>query len=330
MSLSHKVATIFGGTGFIGAQIVRELAARDITVKIASRTPEKAYFLRTCGVVGQIVPVQYDSADAQSIEQVIEGSDYVVNCVGLLYEKGKASFQKAHVELPGNIARACQKNNVKRFVHVSALGIENSKAKYARTKLAGEKAVFEHFPKATILRPSIVFGQDDGFFNMFASMALFSPVLPLIGGGKTRFQPVYVGDVADAAIQAIMRPANSKDSSLGRVYELGGPEIVTFREIYDRLLKIIDRKRYLLPLPWSVAKLQAHVFSLLPKPPLTPDQVSLLKTDNIVSDDALTLSDLDIEPTGMSLILPTYLNRFRPGGRGKTFLKSQKKVDPAG
>ena len=269
MALSNKVATIFGGTGFVGEQIVRELAKLDYTVKVASRTPEKAYFLRPAGVVGQIVPVAYDPADPDSIKEIIKGSDCVFNCVGLLYEKGKATFQKAH------------------------------------------------FPNASILRPSLVFGPDDSFFNMFASMALFLPALPLIGGGKTKFQPVYVGDVADAAIRTITHPAYGGTNPQGRIYELGGPEIVTFEEIYDRLFSVINRKRLKFPLPWGLAKLQAGIMSILPNPPLTPDQVVSLKTDNVVSDEAYKLEDLEIEPTGMSLILPTYLNRFRPGGRGK-------------
>ena len=317
MALSNKVATIFGGTGFVGEQIVRELAKLDYTVKVASRTPEKAYFLRPAGVVGQIVPVAYDPADPDSIKEIIKGSDCVFNCVGLLYEKGKATFQKAHIDLPEIIAKACAAEKVGRFVHVSALGIEKSKSKYAKTKLEGEKKVSEHFPNASILRPSLVFGPDDSFFNMFASMALFLPALPLIGGGKTKFQPVYVGDVADAAIRTITHPAYGGTNPQGRIYELGGPEIVTFEEIYDRLFSVINRKRLKFPLPWGLAKLQAGIMSILPNPPLTPDQVVSLKTDNVVSDEAYKLEDLEIEPTGMSLILPTYLNRFRPGGRGK-------------
>lgn len=317
MALSNKVATIFGGTGFIGQHIVWELARQDYTVKIATRTPEKAYFLRPAGVVGQVVPVKYDPNDPESIADVVKGSDFVVNCVGLLAEKGKATFQKAHVDLPANIAKACAADKrVSRFVHISALGVEKSQSKYAKTKLAGEKALMEHYPGATILRPSIVFGPEDGFFNMFATMACFLPALPLIGGGKTKFQPVFVGDVADAAIQAIEIPAVGDKNPKGRIYELGGPEILSFKELLERLFQHIDRKRFLVPLPWSLAKLQAGVMSILPNPPLTPDQVVSLKTDNIVGDDARTLEDLGITPTGMSLILPTYLNRYRPGGRG--------------
>lgn len=317
MALSNKVATIFGGTGFIGQHIVWELARQDYTVKIATRTPEKAYFLRPAGVVGQIVPVKYDPNDPESIAGVVKGSDFVVNCVGLLAEKGKATFQKAHVDLPSHIARACAaEKRVSRFVHISALGVEKSQSKYAKTKLAGEKALMEHYPKATILRPSIVFGPEDGFFNMFATMACFLPALPLIGGGKTKFQPVFVGDVADAAIQAIEIPAVGEKNPRGKIFELGGPEILSFKELLERVFRHINRKRFLVPLPWSLAKLQAGVMSILPNPPLTPDQVVSLKTDNIVGDDARTLKELGITPTGMSLILPTYLNRYRPGGRG--------------
>lgn len=317
MAFSNKVATIFGGTGFVGEQIVRELADHDITIKVASRTPEKAYFLRPAGVVGQIVPVAYAPNDPESVADVIKGSDYVVNCVGLLAEKGKATFKKAHVVLPELIAKACAAHKVKRFVHLSALGIETSRAKYARTKLEGEQVIRKAFPDATILRPSIIFGPDDGFFNMFASMSQFLPALPLIGGGKTKFQPVYVGDVADAAIKSITLPATGDKNPLARTYELGGPEILTFKELLQRLFAVTERKRALVPLPWGIAKLQAGFLSLLPNPPLTPDQVVSLKSDNVINDGANTLEDLDIQPTGMSLILPTYLNRFRPGGRGK-------------
>lgn len=318
MALSNKVATIFGGTGFIGEHIVWELARQDYTIKVATRTPEKAYFLRPAGVVGQVVPVKYDPNDPESISEVIKGSDFVVNCVGLLAEKGKATFQKAHVELPSNIAQACAiEKRVSRFVHISALGVDLSQSKYAKTKLAGEKAILEHYPETTILRPSVVFGPDDRFFNMFATMACFLPALPLIGGGKTKFQPVYVGDVADAALQAIEIPAVGEKNPQGKIYELGGPEILSFKEILHRLFQHIQRKRLLIPLPWGIAKLQAGIMSILPNPPLTPDQVVSLKTDNVVGKNTLTLSDLGIKPTGMSLILPTYLNRYRPGGRGK-------------
>ncbi len=313
--MNNKTACIFGGTGFIGRQIVRELAKRGVTIKVATRVPERAYFLRPAGVVGQVVPVQCDYNDADSIKSAVQGCDYVVNCVGLLYEKkGKQSFQHAHVDVPARIATACAKNTIKAFVHVSALGVEDSQAKYAQTKLEGEKAVQANFPKATILRPSVVFGEGDDFFNKFAEMARYAPALPLIGGGETKFQPVFVGDVADAAIQCLEDSATQ-----GKVYHLGGPEKVTFKEIYERLFEYTGRKRLLVTLSYPIAKVQARLLSLLPVPPLTMDQVELLKSDNVVADGAIGFADLDIEPTGMDVVLPHYLETYRPGGRYSVF-----------
>lgn len=314
MGHHYKTATVFGGTGFIGAQIVRELARQDYTVKIATRTPESAYFLRPCGVVGQIVPLYCDYSDRKSIENAVSGSDVVINCIGLLYEKKKGAFEKAHIEIPKDIAKACAKHDTKRFVHISSLGV-HSRSQYGKTKLEGEKAVHKAFPKATILRPSVVFGPEDEFFNMFAEMARYLPALPLIGGGKTKFQPVYVGDVADCVMSAITIQDIREDSPCGKIYELGGPEVVTFRDIYEILFKYTGRRRALITLPWGLAKLQSRFMAILPKPPLTPDQVESLKDDNIVTEDALTMENLGVTPTGMAQILPAYLSYFRPGGK---------------
>ena len=194
--MNNKTATVFGGTGFIGTQIVRELAKKGWTVKVATRIPESAYFLRTCGVVGQVVPFACDYNESKSIAAAIHGADYVVNCIGLLYEKRKGDFERAHIDVPKDIAKACAKEGVERFVHVSSLGV-NADSKYGKTKLEGEKAVTKAFPQATILRPSVVFGPEDEFFNMFASLSRVAPCLPLIGGGHTKFQPVFVGDGGD-------------------------------------------------------------------------------------------------------------------------------------
>lgn len=311
MAMDKKVATVFGGTGFVGRQVVRELARAGYIVKVATRVPERAYFLKPAGHVGQIVPFacNYDGAD--SIASAVRGSQVVVNCIGILYQRGKSTtFNRAHVEIPARIASACQKEGVESLVHISALGIETSKAKYAQSKLAGEKAVFSNFPGATILRPSIIFGEDDSFFNKFAEMARYLPVLPLIGGGKTKFQPVYVGDVADAVMAAI-----KTEKAHGRIFELGGPEIVSFREIYERLFEHTGRHRGLVKIPFFVAKIDAFFLGLLPVPPLTQDQVEMLKADSIVAPDALGLKDLGIEPRSMNLILPRYLAAYRPGGR---------------
>ena len=311
----YKTACIFGGTGFIGTQVVRELAARGVRIKVATRTPESAYFLRPCGTVGQIVPYRCDYSDAENVRAAVSGCDYVVNCTGILFEKKKNSFERVHVDIPAAIAKACTDEGVERFVHISALGIEASASKYANSKFQGEKAVKNAFPQVSILRPSVVFGEDDDFFNKFAQMAPFVPFLPLIGGGETKFQPVFVGDISDAVIACLSLPAMGEGNPQGKTYELGGPDVVTFKGIYETMFEYTENPRPLVNLPWSLAKLQASVFSLMPTPILTPDQVESLKTNNIVGKDALTLSSLGVQPTAMRSILPTYLNRYQPGGR---------------
>ncbi len=313
--MNYKTATVFGGTGFIGTQVVRELAKKGVTVKVATRVPERAYFLRTCGVVGQIVPFPCDYGDAESVAQAVKGSDFVVNCIGILYERYRKQFEKIHTDLPALIAASCAKQGAERFVHISSLGAERSHSKYAKTKLAGEQAVLKNFPHVTILRPSVVFGEDDEFFNMFAKMAQILPALPLIGGGHTKFQPVFVGDVADAVMAAFCRPALGQDNPQGKIYELGGPDILSLKEVYETLFEYTGLHPALISVPFGLAKLQASVLSLLPKPLLTRDQVESLKTDNVVSETALTLSDLGISPQALDLILPHYLELYRPGGR---------------
>lgn len=310
MTRNNKIATVFGGTGFIGTQVVRELAARGFTVKVATRVPERAYFLKPCGVVGQVAPFACDYDDEKNVAAAVKGADVVVNCVGILFEKGKKGFERAHIDIPERIAKVCKKAKVGRLVHVSALGVHESTSKYAFTKLGGEKKVLKHFPQATILRPSVVFGEGDNFFNMFAKMAQILPALPLIGGGETKFQPVYVGDVADCVMAAL-----DQADARGRIYELGGPEILSFKEIYERLFKYTEQPRALVPLPFGLAKVQACFLGLMPKPLLTRDQVESLKTDNVVSVDASGLAALGVNATGLDVILPTYLARFKPGGR---------------
>ena len=302
MAQKYKTATVFGGTGFVGMQIVRELAAKGVLIKVATRVPERAYFLKPCGNVGQVVPVQCDYNDPKSVAKAVEGSDIVVNCIGVLFEKGGQTFQKAHVDIPSSIAKAAKKAGVKSFVHISALGVDKASSKYAESKLEGEKAVFSNFKNAVILRPSIVFGEDDNFFNMFAGMSKVLPALPLIGGGETKFQPVFVGDVADAVMAAI-----DSLEARGQVYELGGPEILSFKELFELMFEYTQRVVPLVPLPFALAKVQATFLSLLPKPLLTRDQVESLKTDNVVGDDALTLADLGVNATALDLVLPNYL-----------------------
>jgi uncharacterized protein YbjT (DUF2867 family) len=307
-----KTVTIFGGTGFIGSQIVREMAEKGHRVKIACRVPERGYSLKSCGAVGQIVPVACDYSDRKSIAAAVEGADFVVNTVGVLYEKKKGDFTRVHMEFPREIAKACKKFDVKRFVHVSALGVDKAGSEYAASKLAGEKAVTKAFPAVSILRPSIVFGPDDSFFNMFAELARFTPVLPLIGGGHTKFQPVYVGDVADAVMACVDAPAKTV---CGQTFELGGPEVFTFRELFEVMFKYTRRPRMLVSLPYKAAKIEAFFLQMLPKPLLTMDQVESLKTDNVVADKALKLTDLWLKPTGLEQILPSYMETYCRGGK---------------
>ena len=313
--MKQKIVTIFGGTGFLGRQIVRELAKIGYGVKVATRVPEHAYFLKPCGTPGQIVPVAVDYKDSKTISEALKGSDFVVNCIGILFEKKKGGFDAVHHVLAETIAKAAKKEGVKRLVHISALGVDKANSKYAKSKLAGEKAVLKNFKAATILRPSVIFGKDDDFFNRFAEMSRYVPVLPLIGGGQTKFQPVFVGDVADAAVQALTCTKTGEDSPEGQIYELGGPDILTFREIYERIFAYTGRRRCLISMPWTVAKIQGCIFSILPTPPLTSDQVEGLKTDNIVSGQLRGLKELGIKPVAIESIVPSYLETYRAGGR---------------
>jgi len=311
MSWQDKTATVFGGHGFIGRYLVHRLARAGASVRVASRHPSQATFLKTAGAVGQIVPVAVDIAEDESVAAAVAGAHIVVNLIGILYESGRWTFDLVHTEAPRRIAAAARAAGTERLVHISAIGADpQSEADYARTKGVGEQAVMEAFPTATLLRPSIVFGPEDNFFNMFAGMAMISPALPLVGGGETRFQPVYVADVADAIMAALEDPETA-----GKTYELGGPKVYTFKELMKLLVSEIRRKRFLVPIPWGVARLQGAVFERLPKPLLTRDQVRLLHYDNVVGDSALTLQDLGISPRAVEVILPTYMGRFRPGGR---------------
>lgn len=311
MSFIRKIAAVFGGTGFVGRRVVAELAREGYTVKVVTRVPESAFFLRPAGVVGQVVPFACDYSNPVSIGNAVHGADVVVNCIGILHERRKGDFKKTHVDLPGVIAAACAYEKVKRFVHVSALGVDKGVSQYAKTKLEGEKAVFENFQAATILRPSIIFGPEDNFFNRFARLAQIMPALPLIGGGHTKFQPVYAGDVANAVMAVIKNPATA-----GYVFELGGPEVVSFKDIYARLFRYAGLTRRLVNTSFCVAKMQASVLGLLPNPALTRDQVESLKTDSIIGGGGLPgFAELGIVPTVMDAILPTYLGQYRPGGR---------------
>jgi NADH dehydrogenase len=307
--MNHRVA-ILGGSGFIGRYIVKRLAERGDVVAVGGRYAAQAKFLKLKGDVGQVGLINIGIDDERLLPAFLAGNDTVINCAGILRESGRQRFDLVHHTAPARLARLAREARAARFIHVSAIGADpRASSAYARSKAAGEQAVRDAFPTATILRPSIVFGPEDQFFNRFAALAVVSPVLPLIGGGLTRFQPVYVGDVADAAVRCIDDPA-----SAGRTYELGGPKVYTFRALMELLLEEIRRKRLLIDIPFSIASLQARVMAILPNPPLTPDQVELLKRDNVVSAGALTLATLGITPTAVEAILPTYLDRFRRGG----------------
>jgi uncharacterized protein YbjT (DUF2867 family) len=312
---SGKLITIFGGSGFVGRYTVSALARRGYRIRVAVRRPDLAGHLQPLGTVGQIKPVQANVRFPESVKRAVAGTDAVINLVGILYEAGRQRFDAVQTFGPQAIAEAARAEGASAVVHVSAIGADReSDIGYARSKGLGEAAILEAYPEAVIFRPSILFGPEDGFFNRFAAMARFSPFLPLIGGGQTRFQPVYVADVAEAIARAIDGQARP-----GATYELGGPEIVTFRRCMELMLEVTGRRRMLMRIPWPIAKLMGNILGLLPKPLLTYDQVRLLEHDNVVSEAAekegRTLRGLGIDPTLMELILPTYLVRFRERGQ---------------
>jgi NADH dehydrogenase len=308
--MAQRLATVFGGSGFIGRYVVRNLARDGWLVRVAVRRPDDALFLKTAGVVGQVTPLATNVRDRGSVARAIAGADAAVNLVGILHESGRQRFQAVQAEGARMIAEEAARAGVAQLVHVSAIGADaHSSSSYARTKAEGEAAVRQAFPAATILRPSIVFGPEDDFFNRFARMTRLSPALPLIGGGRTRFQPVYVGDVAEAIVKAIETPV-----AAGQLYELGGPKVYSFAELMRLLLDNLGRQRLLMPLPFPIASLMGSVMQCLPNPQLTADQVRLLKRDNVVSEGANGLATLGITPTSVEAILPTYLDRFRTRG----------------
>ncbi len=309
--MAARVITVFGGSGFIGRYLVQRLARRGWVIRVAVRHPDAALFLKPMGDVGQVTPIAASLRHQGSVQAAVAGADAVVNLVGILYQRGPQRFDAIHAEGARTVAEAAAAAGARRLVQMSALGADAaSPAEYARSKAAGEAAAAAAFPGATIVRPSVVFGPEDGFFNRFAAMARFSPVLPLIGGGTTRFQPVYVGDVAEAMARML-----DDDGTRGRSYELGGPQVYSFKELLELTLAAIGRRRLLLPLPFWAASLQAALLELLPTPPLTRDQVRLLRHDNVVTQGAPGLAELGITPTAAELIIPTYLDIYRIGGR---------------
>ena len=306
--------TVFGASGFIGRHAVKALAKGGLgyRVRAVARNPNAAAYLQPMGHVGQIQLLRANVRDADAVARAVEHSDAVVNLVGILNPAGGGqSYHAIHVEAARTIGRAAREAGVQSLVHISTPGISvHSQSVYARSKAEGEIALRQEFPDATILRPSLVFGPEDDFFNKFANLARFLPALPLIGGGHTRFQPVSVADVASAIVKCVDNPATR-----GQTYELGGPAVYSFKEMLQVILHVTARRRLLVPIPFSIANLQAFVLQFLPGKLLTPDQVTFLKTDNVVAPDALTLRDLGIEPDSMEAVLPTYLWRFRKKGQ---------------
>jgi NADH dehydrogenase len=317
----QNLVTVFGGSGFIGAQAVRQLAKAGWRIRVAVRNPAQAYAMRLHGDVGQIDIVQANIRNMASLRRALAGATASVNLVGVLRESGRQGFTAIQAMGAKNVAEAARAEGVSRVVQMSAIGADaNSESKYARTKAEGEAAVREIYPDAVILRPSIVFGPEDDFFNRFAGMAAISPVLPLLGGGETRFQPVFVGDAG----KAIAYAATSAEAA-GQTYELGGPASLSFRQLMEMLLAEIGKRRLLLPLPWPAASLLgklgdaanslAGVAGLSLPTPVTADQVILLKSDNVPSGACPGLAEMGITPTSLEAVLPEYLYRYRKGGQ---------------
>lgn len=321
--MADRLVTVFGGSGFVGRHLINKLADDGWRVRVAVRDTEAAKFLKPLGELGQIVAVGADITKPDSVKAAVEGADAVVNLVGVLTEKGKATFQAIHADGAATVAEAAKAAGVKTLLHMSALGAsKDSPARYARTKAEGEDRVRSVFPDAIVFRPSVIFGPEDGFYNMFGAMARALPVLvyfakdaPGVRGGKIdfygeggpKFQPVYVNDVAEAMFRALKDPAQA-----GKTFELGGPAVCSMREIMQQVSRITRRDRPVLPAPMWVARIQAGFLQFLPNPPLTPDQIKLMEQDNVVSGAFPGLKDLGIQPELAEAVLPTYLDRFRP------------------
>jgi NADH dehydrogenase len=310
MMATRMVAVVFGGSGFLGRYVVKRLARLGYTVRVAVRDTEAAMFLRPMGAVGQIVPLFAPTGEEAAVARAVEGADVVVNLTGILAEVRAGDFFKVHAEGAARIARLSASSVARHLVHVSAIGADaGSDSLYAQSKAKGEAAVREVFPKAVILRPSVVFGPEDAFFNRFAAMAQISPVIPIVSGAS-KFQPVYVGDVADAVLAGITRA-----DAAGGLFELGGPDVMSFRDLILYMLSVIGRKRQVVDLPLGLAQAQAAVLERLPGKLLTIDQVKLLRRDNVVAPGALDLASLGVVATPMDMVVPDYLVRFRPGGK---------------
>lgn len=326
-----KLVTIYGGSGFVGRYIARRMAKEGWRVRVAVRRPNDALFVKPYGTVGQVEPIACNIRDDASVRAVMKGADAVVNCVGILNRSGKNTFDAVQADGAARIARIAAEEGVASLVHLSAIGAdENSPSEYQQTKAAGEKAVLSAFPNAVILRPSIIFGNEDGFFNRFAAMARFAPVLPVVGA-NTRFQPVHVDDVAQAAVKG------ATGQAAPGIYELGGPDTETFRDLMRQMLTVIRRRRLIVNVPFFAASIMGGAFDLLQAVTLglfqngliTRDQVRNLRADNVVSPGARTLADLGITPTAMGAVLPEYLWRYRPSGQYAAIKESAKNLRKA-
>ena len=311
MQNNQKIIAIFGAGGFLGKHLMRQLTKLDYRIKVATRNPFQKGYLKPLGNPGQIELLKTNIFNSEDVKQVLKNCDLAINLVGILYETRKQKFNQVHSQFPHLLSNLCSEAGIKNLVHVSALGVKERHASlYMQSKLQGEKNIQNNFKPSVILRPSVVFGPEDKFFNTFASLAQFSPFLPLVGGGKTKFAPIYVGDVAKAIAKAV-----ELNNSEPKIYELGGPKNYSFKELMEILLAEIKKKRFLIPIPWGAAKFQSYFLQMMPNPLLTPDQVELLKHNNIVSGDHPTLKDLGISGTPIQSILPKYIYRFRTGGQ---------------
>ena len=311
MQNNQKIIAIFGAGGFIGKYLIRELTRLEYRIKVATRNPYLKGYLKPLGNPGQIELFKTNIFNSEDVKRVLKNCDFAINLVGILYETRKQKFNHVHSQFPYLLSNLCNEIGIKNLVHISALGIkERHPSYYMQSKLQGEKNIQDNFKSSVILRPSIVFGPEDKFFNTFASIAQFSPFLPLVGGGKTKFAPIYVGDVAKSIVKAL-----ELNNSEPKIYELGGPKNYSFKELMEILLTEIKKKRLLISIPFGIAKFQSYFLQMMPNPLLTPDQVELLKHNNIVSGDYPILKDLGITGTAIQSILPKYIYRFRAGGQ---------------
>ncbi len=306
--MQNKIVTVFGGSGFLGRSIIQRLAQQGARVRVAVRNTDKANHVRVYGDVGQVMPIQVSLSDQKAVEAVCAGAHSVINLTGRLYEKGTSTFEAVHVKGAQAIAKACAKYNVQNLVHISALGADKkSPSSYSKTKALGEEKVQKAFPNATTLRPSLMFGAGDNFFSRFADLATVLPFLTLFNKGATKFQPVYVGDVAEAVMAALYTP-----KAQGKTYELGGHKTYTFKELMALMLHYMGRQKILVPVPGFMASMMAKVLQFMPNPLITPDQLKILKSDNVVAKKAKGLSDLGIEAAHLEAIVPGYLMCYKP------------------